>query len=86
MNWGFFPSKLTIVQQIKVKLSPLNPNILSQALNSQDYPMGEEKIFNKLTKGDVSFFKFLYNALCPRKTFYPSRLNTYKTSSVLCKC
>lgn len=75
-----------MVQQIKVKLSPLNPNILSQAPNSQDYPMGEEKIFNKLTNGDVCCFKFPYNVLCPRKTFYPSRLNTHKTSSLLCKC
>lgn len=72
-----------MVQQIKVKQLLLNPNILSQALNSQDYPMEQEKVFNKLTKGDVFCFKFPYNVLRPRKTFYPSRLNTHKTSSAI---
>lgn len=72
-----------MVQQIKVKLPPLNPDILSQSLNSQDYPMRQEKILSKLTKGDVCCFKFPYNVLCPCKTFYPSRLNTHKTSSAI---
>lgn len=72
-----------MVQQIKVKQLPLNPNILSQALNSQDYPMEREKVFNKLTKGDVFCFKFPYKVLRLRKTFYLSRLNTHKTPSAI---
>lgn len=45
--------------------------------------MEQEKLFSKLTKGDVCWFNFSYNILCLCKPFYPYSLNTQKTSNAI---